>query len=140
MLSPDADNLARAAAAKSGNDVFPSGALAANMLGLSTQVPAKPVYMTNGPSRSKTIAGRVITLKHARVPLFDNLSTNANLALQALSYLGKGSIDDKVIRLCADKMTDRDLRDLASATDQVPGWVAGYILKMQQAKYGQIRN
>jgi hypothetical protein len=139
-LSPDADSLAQAAASQSGNGAFPSGALAANMLGLSAQVPAKPVYLTNGLSRAKKIAGRMIILKHARVPLFDHLSDNANLALQALSYLGKGSIDDRAVSLCANRMTDRDLRDLSSAADQVPGWMSDLILKIQQAKHGQIRN
>jgi hypothetical protein len=95
--------------------------------------------MTNGSSRVKKIAGRVITLKHARVPLIDRLSDNANLALQALSYLGKGSIDDQTIRICANRMTDRDLRDLSSAADQVPGWVSDLILKIRQAKHGHIR-
>ncbi|MFS8084993.1 MAG: DUF6088 family protein, partial [Acidobacteriota bacterium] len=49
--SPDA--LARAWARKNGLRIVPSGAYAANLLGLSTQVPAKITYYTNG--RTKTI-------------------------------------------------------------------------------------
>lgn len=140
MLSPDTDSLAQAVAAKSGSGTFPSGAMAANLLGLSTQVPAKPVYLTDGPSRTRTIAGRTITLKHARVPILDRLSVHANFTLQALSYLGKDNIDDTIVRQCADRLDDGDMKGLSSATPHVPGWMADVILKIGRARDGQIRN
>ena len=140
MLSPNVDSLAQAAASQSGGKAFPSGAMAAHILGLSTQVPANPVYLTNGASRTKKIAGRTIVLKHARVPLLDRLSANANFTLQALSYLGKDSIDNQMILLCANKLADQDVRSLATAAAQVPSWMADVILKIQQTKYGHIRN
>ena len=87
MLSPRVDGIARVIAKKSGNIVFLSGALAANLLGFSAQVPARLTYLTNGPSKSKKIGLRTITLKHAKVPLINNISFEANLALQALSYM-----------------------------------------------------
>lgn len=135
-LSPSADNLAQALSAKSGDTVFPSGAMAANILGLSTQVPAKPMYLTNGQSRTKKVAGRTITLKHARVPILDHLSDVANFALQALSYLGKDNIDDQTIIQCVRRLNDRDIRNLSSAASQVPAWMANVILRIQQAKHG----
>ncbi len=138
-LSPDVDSLAKATAARSGDTAFPSGALAANMLGLSTQVPAKSVYLTNGLTRTKKVAGRTLTFKHARVPVMDRLSNTANLTLQALSYLGKDSINDQTLGLCADKLTDQDLRKMAAVTDQVPAWMAGAIVKMRYKKHGQVR-
>lgn len=138
-LSPNVDSLAKATAARSGDTAFPSGALAANMLGLSTQVPAKSVYLTNGLTRTKKVAGRTITFKHARVPVMGRLSNTANLTLQALSYLGKDSINDQTLGLCAKKLTDQDLRKMAAATDQVPAWIAGAIVKMRNKKHGQVR-
>ena len=135
-LSPSADNLAQAISAQTGDTVFPSGAAAANLLGLSTQVPAKPVYLTNGLSRTKKIAGRTIVLKHARVPIMDRLSGKANFTLQALSYLGKDNIDDQTILHCAKRLDDKDLKGLKSVTAQVPSWMADTILKIQQVKHG----
>jgi hypothetical protein len=135
-LSPSADNLAHAVSAKTGDIIFPSGAAAANFLGLSTQVPAKPVYLTNGLSRTKKIAGRTIVLKHARVPIMDRISGKANFTLQALSYLGKGSIDDQTIVQCANRLDNHDIKSLATAISQVPGWMADIILRIQQVKYG----
>ncbi len=136
MLSPNADDLAQAISAQTGDKVFPSGAAAANFLGLSTQVPARPAYLTNGPSRTKTIAGRTIILKHARVPIMDRISSKANFTLQALSYLGKNNIDAYTIAQCAKRLDDQDLKGLNNSLSQVPGWMADVIHKIQQVRHG----
>jgi hypothetical protein len=135
-LSPNPDNIARAMAA--GDDVFPSGAMAANLLGLSTQVPAKPSYLTNAPTRTRRVAGQTIQLKRARVALLDNIPDHANLALQALSYLGRHNIDDQIISRCARVLTDKDMSGLHQAMGRIPGWMADTIHKIEQAKHGQI--
>lgn len=138
-LSPDANGLARAVAPKTSSKIFASGASAANTLGLSTQVPAKATYMTNGPSRSKKIAGRTVIFKHASVPLLDNVSDKANLTLQALAYLGKNNIDSLVLQHCINALTDRDVRGLVAHVDRTPSWMADIILKIKKAKDGLIR-
>lgn len=135
-LSPNADDLAQALSAKTGDRVFPSGAMAANYLGLSTQVPAKTTYLTNGQSRTKKIAGRTITFKHARVPILDRLSLTANFMLQAFSYLGKDGIDDQAILHCAKRLNDRDIKGLSAATAYIPAWMADIIYQIQQMKHG----
>ncbi len=137
-LSPNPDNIARAMAA--GDDVFPSGAMAANLLGLSTQVPAKPSYLTNATTRTRRVAGQTIQLKRARVALLDNIPDHANLALQALSYLGRHNIDDQIISRCARVLTDRDMSGLHQAMGRIPGWMADIIHKIEQAKHGKISN
>jgi len=57
-LGPDFDEIAEALARQTGSRVVPSGAVAANRLGLSTQVPAKPVYLTDGRTRRCGSAAR----------------------------------------------------------------------------------
>lgn len=136
MLSPSPDSIARALAV--GDYIFPSGAMAANTLGLSTQVPAKPAYLTNATNRTRRVAGQTIQLKRARVALLDNIPTSANLALQALSYLGRHNIDDQIINRCARVLTNRDLAGLHQAMGNIPGWMADTIHKIGQAKYAQI--
>ena len=51
LLMPGPDAIAGALAGKAGIRLQPSGAYAANRLGLSTQVPARILYLTDGPSR-----------------------------------------------------------------------------------------
>lgn len=55
-LSPTSDGIARVLA---GDDVlFDSGATAANLLGFSTQVPARPIYLSNRTSRAGNVLPR----------------------------------------------------------------------------------
>lgn len=137
-LSPCVGDLAQVIAAKTGDKIFPSGAAAANYLGLSTQVPARPVYLTNGASRTKTVAGRTIILKHARVPIMNSVTDRANFVLQALSYLGQSHIDDQIIEQCAARLDNRDMQDLSASVARIPGWMADIILKIQQTRHGQM--
>jgi hypothetical protein len=131
-LSPDSDDLARALAG--GDLVFPSGAVAANTLGLSTQVPAKSFYVTNSTVRSRCIAGQTIKLKRARVPLLNNVNHKTNFILQALSYLGKRNIDDLIIKRCAHVITDKDIPHINRALSHVPGWIVDTLHEIQKAR------
>lgn len=139
-LSPDTDMLAQATASRFGDKVFPSGATAANMLGLSTQVPARPVYLTDGPSRTKRIGNRTITLKHARIPLLDRLSPRVNSVLQALAYLGKDNIDGQVLYQCANLLSDQDIARLLRVAPQLPTWITDTILRVRQLNNGSLRS
>lgn len=132
-LSPAPDNIARALAPN--DKIFPSGAMAANLMRLSTQVPVKLSYLTNATVRTRRVAGQTIQLKRARVAWLDNIPDHANLALQALSYLGKQNIDDQIINRCAHVLTDRDITGLQQAMGRIPGWMADTIHKIQQARH-----
>ena len=63
ILTPSPDAIARALAGRDAVRLQPSGAYAANLLGLSTQVPMKIVYLTDGPSRTVRIGKKQIILK-----------------------------------------------------------------------------
>lgn len=136
VLSPNADSLARAVAGKSGDKIGPAGADAVNRLGLSTQVPAKASHATDGPSRVKNIAGRTLSLKHARAPLLDNASTQANLVLQAIAHLGKDGMDGDTIRRLADQLDQCDMKALIKARQQMTGWMGDVVLKINEARHG----
>lgn len=137
-LSPDVDKLAKVLAG--GDRIFPSGAMALNILGLSSQVPSKPVYMTNGAARTRMIAGQKITLKHARVRLFGKLSDRANLFLQAIAYLGKANIDDNLIKRCAALLSESDIRALYAIMNRIPSWLVDIIHRIELVKHGKIQH
>jgi predicted transcriptional regulator of viral defense system len=54
-LSPDIDEAARAIVQRQRWTIVPDGAWAANLLGLSTQVPSKIIYLTDGPNNEVPI-------------------------------------------------------------------------------------
>ena len=63
-LAPTPEAVAQALAERDGSRLQPSGAYAANLLGLSEQVPARIVFLTSGPHRKIKIGKREIILKH----------------------------------------------------------------------------
>ncbi len=63
VIAPDPDVVAKALAGKHSVRIQPSGAYAANLLGLSEQVPAKIVFLTDGPARQVKIGTQEIRMK-----------------------------------------------------------------------------
>lgn len=135
-LSPNADSLAQAISRQGGNQITTSGAAAANQLGFSTQVPAKTTYSTSGPTNTKSVAGRTLTLKHARAPIIVKASDRANAALQALTHIGKDRIDADMIRQLAHRLDDHDVKALIKARPRMPGWMGDIVLKIGTLKHG----
>jgi hypothetical protein len=122
-LGPDIDRAARAYARKQQWDVVPNPALAANLLGLSQQVPAQIVYLSSGPSRTIRIGGRDVRFKNARPKAFAARSEHGALVIQALRYLGKDRVDAEVRRAIASKLDDRSLRMVLRDTQYAAAWI-----------------
>jgi hypothetical protein len=96
-LPPSMDTVARAIARRTGSRIVATGAQAANLLGLSTQVPAKPIYLTNGSSRSVAIGNYSIAFRHVsprRMAVKNDISA---LVSEALRYLGRANITEQVV-------------------------------------------
>ncbi len=138
-LSPNVDGIADAVSAQTGDVAVASGAAAANYLGLSTQVPARPTYVTTGAAKVKKVGNRTLTFKRSRAPILKDGSPRTNYVLQALAYLGKDSIDADVIQRCADQLDDRDMKTLIASKALMSGWMADVITKIDGARHGKLR-
>lgn len=123
LLSPDSDAIAQALARKDNHVLQISPARAANMLGLTTQVPAKAVYLTDGPSRTRRIGRQTIQMKHASQKSLAGAGRLSGAVFQALRYVGRDSIDDKVIRKLRNALNDDDRADLIKHSLSVPEWM-----------------
>lgn len=123
-ISPSPDDIAGALARKTGHDVYPTGADAANMLGLSTQVPAQLIYLTTGPSKSCTVGKQTVTLKHSSLSRLLDLPKQVRLTVQAMLHLGKYGVDDDVIARLKASLNPKDKQKLISSINAVPGWLA----------------
>lgn len=135
-LSPDPAVLADALAVQTGDKLAPSGAAAANQLGLSTQVPARASYATSGRTRVGKAGGRSLTLRHSRAPVLDQASDTANAVLQALAQLGRKDVDADVIQRLAARVDDSDMKQLLQARPAMPGWMGDVILKIGSVHNG----
>jgi hypothetical protein len=122
-LSPDIDEAARAIARKQRWKIVPEGAWAANLLGLSTQVPAKIIYLTDGPNNEVPVGRRSIHFKHARPKALAGLEGKFALVVQALRHLGKESVGPKEIETLRASLSPSEKRKLVKDTRFGVDWI-----------------
>src|SRR5439155_17175905 len=89
LLQPSTEGVATALAGRDRTRLQPAGAYAANALGLSEQVPAKAVFLTDGPSRTVKIGPTTIQLRRTTAKNMAAAGRLSGLLIQALRALGK---------------------------------------------------
>jgi len=122
-LSPDIDQAARALARRHRWTIVPEGAWAANLLGLSTQVPAKIIYLSDGPNQKVQLGRRTINFKHARPHILGQEEGMTALTIQALRYIGKEALDEALIRRLRSLLPEAEKRRLVKATRFGVDWI-----------------
>jgi len=122
LLSPAPDDVARALARETGSRAQIAGAHAANALGLSTQVPAKSLYLTDGPSRRIVLGKRVVDLRHASPKHLIAPGSPAGTVVQALRHVGPVRAAD-VAQIAARRLSASDKKVLAANVLQAPAWM-----------------
>jgi hypothetical protein len=121
-LAPAPDVVAKAFARETGSNLQMAGAQAANALGLSTQVPARSVYLTDGPSRRVVLGKRIVDIRHASPKHLVAPGSMAGTVVQALRHLGPDSAS-AVVDAAAPRLKDSDRRALANGIKQAPAWM-----------------
>ena len=87
-LAPSAEDIAQALAGRDRTRLQPAGAYAANALGLSEQVPAKVVFLTDGPARTVKVGPTTIQLRRTTPKNMEAAGRLSGLLIQALRELG----------------------------------------------------
>ena len=131
-LSPAPDDVAHALARETGSQVQISGARAANALGLSTQIPAKSTYLTDGPSRRVVLGKRVVDLRHASPKHLIAPGSPAGTVVQALRHVGPVRAAD-VAQVAAHRLSATDKKTLASTAVQAPAWMRPTLVSIANA-------
>ena len=122
-LSPDIDQVAQALARKFGWRIQPSGPAALNLIGLSTQVPGRFVYLSNGPDRSYQIDNTSLEFEQTALKDAGFKFPESALIVQGLKSLGQNRITHKIITSIRQwlnpALREKVLKDTHTAT----GWV-----------------
>jgi hypothetical protein len=123
QVSPDIDQVARAIARKFRWRIQPSGTTAMNILGLSTQVPGRVVYLSDGPARGYKIGNTMLAFEHTALKEAGFRLRETGLIVQALKSLGEERVTPQVIRQIREwlpkALRSKVLADARTAT----GWV-----------------
>ncbi len=130
MLAPSPDSVAKALADKNATRLQPSGAYAANLLGLTEQVPAKIVFLTDGISKRVKIGRQEITLKRTSPRNMATAGRLSGIVIQALRYIGKSHMNDEMLRSLMQKIKHEDRKQLLKDVVYAPAWIANIMRQL----------
>ena len=126
-VAPIPNNVAHALARNYGWTIVPCGDTALNLLGLSTQVPATLVYVSDGTYKEYTYDKTTIQFKRTTNKEVSKLSYKTALTIQALKALGKDKINDTVLARLRKLLTDEERQTMLLEAKTATSWIYEYI-------------
>ena len=127
IIAPIPDKVAHAIARNFGWTIVPCGDTALNLLGLSTQVPAVWVYVSDGTYKEYSYDNTTIQFKRTTNKEVSKLSYKTALVIQALKALGKDNIDEMVISRLQKILTAEEKKAMVSEAKAVTSWIYEYL-------------
>ncbi len=121
--APAPEKVVQALAEQSGVTVVTHGASAANVLGLTQQVPIREVYLTSGRTRKLKIGHSEVLVKHAPRWMLVLSARPAGAAVRALAWLGPTHAGPSLASLHRT-LPRVEWEALAAARAALPGWMA----------------
>ena len=131
-LSPEIDKVAHALARKFKWRIEPSGDTALYLLSLSTQVPARYVYHSDGPKREYDILGNKLEFKKIALKNIGFKYAESALLVQAIKSLGKDNISAEIIAILKQKIDSKLYPKIIKDTKTVTDWVYSVIKQVCQ--------
>ena len=131
-LSPTIEDVARSLADRDRIRLQPTGAYALNLLGLSEQVPAKVVFLTEGPSRTVKIGSMVIQLRHTTPRNMAASGRFSGLLIQALRSLGKDHVTSERLARLKEKVPLKERRQLLKDLSLAPAWMHAFMKELAE--------
>jgi hypothetical protein len=119
-LKPSLEDLAKAISDRDKVVIRTTGAYALNRLGLSTQVPTRVVFLTNGNPKSIKVGKSTLVFQKTTPKQLAVEQENIFLAIQALIALKDQGEDPKVIRRLTEILAQEKLTDIREAAKLSP--------------------
>lgn len=132
-VAPDINAVAEAIARKNNWSIIPSGNAALNLLGISTQVPARWEYLSSGDSKDYQIGNASISFTHRADKELNRMSTKTALVIQAIKALGEENISEYVTAKFASKLSDAEKTQLLAEAKPTTAWIYEIIKKICKA-------
>jgi len=129
-ISPNPDRIAHALARKYDWRIQPTGNTALNYLGLSTQVPGRIIYLSDGPSREYNYEKQTIQFKNTKLTEAGLKHRESALIVSALKALGKENVNSEIIDKLKDKCDDDTWERVFKETAKVTGWIRNIITQI----------
>lgn len=127
-------DLAECIARKYGWDIVPTGEIAINYYGLSTQLPSKYLYSSTGPYRKYNVNGNEISFKHTSNKKMSNMSKKVQYLIQAISNYGKNNFEDKSKKKLVANVDEFTLDEALEQAKLVDNWIYELIKELKEMK------
>ena len=128
-VHPGAEEIARAIAKRDKARLLPSGLTAQNKLGLSTQVPMKFVYYTDGPARTVKLEYTNITFRKASPKKMALRGKISKLVVMALIDIGQENLTDETEKKILNVIQNEKKEDLKHDIKLAPRWIGRIMAK-----------
>lgn len=122
-VSPSIEAIAKAIAKRDKARIVPTGDYALNRLGLTTQIPMKVVYLTDGAARKIQIGKQSITFKKVTPKNVAALGELSRLTIQALRTIGEKNVTQEQIERLQDLLKKEKATLLQHDMKLAPAWI-----------------
>ena len=121
--APSVDKALSALADLWGEIIVPCGGASAYVLGLTTQIPVRSVYLTSGPDRRMRFGNLDVELRHA--PRWQLAAPRRRVGeiIRALAWLGPDEVREG-LQTVLPALSPEDIDELAEARATMPHWMA----------------
>lgn len=133
ILTPPLDDIAHSIAAKERVQIMPTGDTALNVLGLSTQVPMKAIYLTDGTRRLYHVGNRDILFKRVAPKNFQFKTRLMTLLNVALKQLGEQNVTDETLFKVKELIKKSNLSERNAMIEDLnlsPRWIKELLLPL----------
>ena len=133
IVYPSVEDIAKAIAKKEKARLIPTGLYALNRLGLSTQVPMRVVFLTDGAPRvikvgkKATIRFKKTVAKH--LAFKGDITT---LIIFALKEIGKGKVTDLELQIIKETLAIEENDNIIHDANLAPEWISDILLKLKK--------
>ncbi|NMA17568.1 MAG: hypothetical protein GX939_02220 [Clostridiaceae bacterium] len=128
--APNVHQVALAIARKYNWTITPSENTALNILGLSTQVPAKWVYLSDGRYVTYSFGGIDIEFKRRSNAEISNMSMITSMVIQAIKAIGKDRITEEQIDILKKRLSAEEKKALLKDGKTATAWIYEILRKI----------
>lgn len=135
-LMPSVEDIAYGIAKRDKIRIVPTGEYALNLLGLSTQVPANIVFITDGAPRRIAIGkGKGILFKHtSEVRSLAYKSKLLMLIVSALREIGEGNVLPHHLKIIKSHLSHISQKEFDTDIQLMPIWVRKILLSLYESE------
>ena len=134
IMRPSLETIAQAIAKRDKIVIKPTGAYALNRIGLSTQVPMKVVYLTNGDSRTIKIGKGTIQFRKTSPKKMAYQGEISPLIIQSLEEIGKEELTPAITKHIRELLNKEDIQVVKQNLKLAPRWIAEFLLSLLNNK------